>query len=254
MEEIIKVVLADDNRNFCGVLESWLSSKDDMELVGIANNGVEALSVIAEQQPDVLLLDLVIPGLDGLGVMEKMGPVTKARLKVIMMSYFTQEVITEQARSLGVDCFLRKPLDIGMLEERIRQVVNNPVRTNAYNYWSGSSLPNIETRISDVLRKIGIPVDLRGYQYLRDAIRIAADNRTALHGVTKGLYPAIAEKYDTRASYVERSIRYVIRKAWERPNRAKINDIFGFAGRLPNGPTNSQFIARVVELLRIQSN
>ncbi|MDK2823236.1 MAG: two-component system, response regulator, stage 0 sporulation protein [Clostridia bacterium] len=247
-----KLLIADDNKEFCDILKEFFKVQEDIELVGIANNGVEALKKIKEEQPNVVVLDIIMPHLDGIGVLEKLN-VSDYRPKVIMLTAFGQESMTQKAVELGADYYLLKPFDIDVLANRIRQLGNGsvtqvPVRTNQ----SVNKVKNLEVEVTNIIHQMGVPAHIKGYQYLRDAILLVIDEVNLLGAVTKELYPMIAEKYSTTPSRVERAIRHAIELAWDRGNVDMMNKFFGYTINLDRGkPTNSEFIAMVADKLRL---
>jgi two-component system response regulator (stage 0 sporulation protein A) len=262
MSNKIKVIVADDNRNLCQMLQNYLQAQDDLILVGIANNGLEAWELIQTQEPDLILLDLVMPNLDGLGVLERINArTTLTRPKIIMLTAFGQESLTHQAMVLGVDYFILKPFDLEVLGKRIRSLTQGipstvptqfsetlPVVTTA-----GSGL-NLCVEVTNMMHQIGIPAHVKGYQYIRDAILMVVDDVSLLGAVTKELYPGIAKKFDTAPSRVERGIRHAIELAWERGHTDTLKRIFGYSMNIERQkPTNSEFIALLADKLRVMS-
>ncbi|MZQ84297.1 sporulation transcription factor Spo0A [Paenibacillus sp. 5J-6] len=260
----IQVLLADDNREFTHLLSEFIGEQEDMEIVGVAYNGNEVLRFLEQQRelPDVLILDIIMPHLDGLGVLEKMREMNlPAQPKIIMLTAFGQENITQKAVQLGASYYILKPFDMETLTNRIRQLVGNN-QSNATT--SSSSSPranvvhmpkgkNLDANITSIIHEIGVPAHIKGYQYLREAITMVYNNIEILGAITKTLYPAIAEKYKTTPSRVERAIRHAIEVAWTRGNIDSISFIFGYTINISKSkPTNSEFIAMVADKLRIE--
>ncbi len=261
MGKKIKIIVADDNRNLCQMLQDYLQGQEDLQVVGLAYNGIEAWELIQAQEPDLLIIDLVMPSLDGLGVLERIASrTTVPRPKVIMLTAFGQESLTHQAMMLGVDYFILKPFDLDILGKRIRSLTQETTNTSS-NYTSaapavasaGSGL-NIAVEVTSMMHQIGIPAHVKGYQYIRDAILMVVGDVSLLGAVTKELYPAIAKKYDTAPSRVERGIRHAIELAWERGHTETLKRIFGYSMNIERQkPTNSEFIALLADKLRIMS-
>lgn len=250
-----KLLIADDNKEFCDILREYFTDQEDIELVGIAYNGVEALKMINEEQPNVVVLDIIMPHLDGIGVLEKLGQV-ESRPKVIMLTAFGQESMTQKAVELGADYYLLKPFDIDVLTNRIRQLGNVMVTTvpatKTASVPTVNKVKNLEVEVTNIIHQMGVPAHIKGYQYLRDAILLVINEVNLLGAVTKELYPMIAEKYTTTPSRVERAIRHAIELAWDRGNVEMINKFFGYTINLDRGkPTNSEFIAMVADKLRL---
>lgn len=248
----IKILIADDNREFCELLKEFISQESDLHLVGVANNGVEALEIINNEQPDVVVLDIIMPHLDGIGVLEKLSQSDMPkRPKVIMLTAFGQENITQRAVDLGADYYILKPFDFTVLANRIRQLSDG---ASVLQYTPVVKTKNLDVAVTNVIHEMGVPAHIKGYQYLRDAILMVIDEVSLLGAVTKELYPMIAQKYQTTPSRVERAIRHAIELAWDRGNVEMMNRFFGYTINLERGkPTNSEFIAMIADRLRIGS-
>jgi two-component system response regulator (stage 0 sporulation protein A) len=260
MGQEIKLIIADDNRNLCQMLQNYIQSEEDLSIVGVAYDGLEAWELIQTQEPDLILLDLVMPNLDGLGLLERINArTTMKRPKIIMLTAFGQESLTNQAMMLGVDYFILKPFDLEILGKRIRSLTQD-IQTSAPTQFSsaspivttvGSGL-NLYSEVTTVMHKIGIPAHVKGYQYIREAILMVVEDISLLGAVTKELYPGIAKKYDTAASRVERGIRHAIELAWERGQTATLKQIFGYSMNIERQrPTNSEFIAILADKFRV---
>jgi len=261
MVKEIKIIVVDDNRNFCQMLQNHLQVQADLSVVGVANNGLEAMELIQSQEPDLIILDLVMPSLDGLGVLERINAKTSMkRPKVIMLTAFGQESLTHQAMMLGVDYFILKPFDLDILSKRIRSLTQD-LSTAAPAQFSSSASPivttvgsghNLVSDVTTVMHQIGIPAHVKGYQYIREAILMVVEDVSLLGAVTKELYPDIAKKYNTASSRVERGIRHAIELAWERGNKDSLKRIFGYSMNVERQkPTNSEFIALLADRFRM---
>lgn len=265
VNEKIKIVLADDNKDFCQVLKEYLSDEDDIEILGIAKDGIEALDLVKRTQPDLLVLDVIMPHLDGLGVIEKLNAMDIPKMpKIIVLSAVGQDKITQSAINLGADYYIVKPFDFVIFINRIRELVSNKTahiepksRVNTDIQMTRSDFVknsgNIETEITNIIHEIGVPAHIKGYLYLREAIKMVIDNVELLGAVTKELYPSIAKKFNTTPSRVERAIRHAIEVAWSRGKVDTINQLFGYTVHNTKGkPTNSEFIAMIADKLRLE--
>lgn len=246
----IRVMVADDNKDFCDLLREHLENQDDMELAGVAHNGPDALELMAETIPDVLVLDIIMPQLDGIGVLEEMERMDlNPRPRVIMLTAFGQEKVTREASRLGADYYVLKPFDLDVLANRIRQLADLKPRQKAVL----SRQRSIDQQVTQMIHEVGIPAHIKGYFYLRDAILMVIDRVDLLGGITKELYPAVANAHHTTPSRVERAIRHAIEVAWNRGNIDTINGIFGHTVNQEKGkPTNSEFIAMLADKIRIE--
>lgn len=271
MNEKITILIADDNADFAATLVEHLSKENDMEVIGIAEDGKEACKKVENLQPDVLLLDVIMPYLDGLGVLEKINA-TKIEKKptCIMLSAVGQTKITQKAISLGAEYYVVKPFDIDVLINRIRDIKNykpTPTSTtdNCYvvketktkyielNEIDKKNQENLEALVTNVIHEIGVPAHIKGYQYLREAIMMVVQDIDIINQITKQLYPEISEKYHTTPSRVERAIRHAIEVAWARGKNEAVENIFGYTISAAKGkPTNSEFIAMIADKLRLE--
>lgn len=265
----IEVFLADDNREFTNLLSEYIQEQDDMTVIGVAYNGEEVIRQLEETRrvPDVMILDIIMPHLDGLGVLEKLRDMNLSPMpKIIMLTAFGQENITQRAVQLGASYYILKPFDMDVLANRIRQLagVPSPVTVgSASSIASGGAIrsnivpigkpKNLDANITSIIHEIGVPAHIKGYQYLREAITMVYNNIEILGAITKTLYPAIAEKFKTTPSRVERAIRHAIEVAWTRGNIDSISHLFGYTINIAKSkPTNSEFIAMVADKLRIE--
>ncbi|MEK3881535.1 sporulation transcription factor Spo0A [Paenibacillus sp. PL2-23] len=263
----IEVLLADDNREFTNLLSEYISEQSDMTVSGVAYNGEEVIRHLEQSRnvPDILILDIIMPHLDGLGVLERLREMNLSPMpKIIMLTAFGQENITQKAVQLGASYYILKPFDMEILANRIRQLVGNSSFTSSSSYSTGSSTvksnvvplakgKNLDANITSIIHEIGVPAHIKGYQYLREAITMVYNNIEILGAITKTLYPAIAEKFKTTPSRVERAIRHAIEVAWTRGNIDSISHLFGYTINISKSkPTNSEFIAMVADKLRIE--
>jgi len=255
-----KIIVVDDNRNLCNLLKTYIEDQEDLSIVGEAHDGLEAMELIQTREPDLIILDLVMPSLDGLGVLERLNArTTTTRPKVIMLTAFGQESLTHQAMTLGVDYFILKPFDLDILGKRIRSLtqdipssVPTQYSTTSPVVRTGGSKLNLFSEVTNVMHKIGIPAHVKGYQYIREAVLMVVDDVSLLGAVTKELYPDVAKKYDTASSRVERGIRHAIELAWERGHTETLKQIFGYSMNTDRQkPTNSEFIALLSDKFRV---
>ena len=255
METKIKVLIADAGEDYRSLLADAVNAEEDMEIVGCAADGQEALSLLAEHRPDVLLLDLVLPGLDGMGVLQQMSERGFAPVTMIVSAFYNERMIAGSA-ALGAYYFIPKPCDVGALLSRIRQSVSAeaapfPAVLPAENTQRG---PDLETTVTEVIHEIGVPAHIKGYQYLREAIILTINDMEIINAVTKVLYPAVAKKYGTTPSRVERAIRHAIEVAWDRGDLDTLQKFFGYTvSNIKGKPTNSECIAMIADHLSLKN-
>lgn len=259
----ISVVLADDNKAMTDSIIKQISEQDDIEVVGTAENGLEAVEIIVKKMPDVVVLDVIMPHLDGLGVLERISEISLEKKPIfIVLSSVGQDCITQRALALGAEYYIVKPFDMNVLVSRIRQMKDHYNPSMIRKDFSSLSEPayanitqeSVATRVTRIMHEIGIPPHVKGYRYLRVGIEIVVENLEILNSVTTELYPKVAERFDTTPSRVERAIRHAIEIAWNRTGSEKINDFFGYIIHTEKGkPTNSEIIAMIADKLRIES-
>lgn len=257
----ISVAIVDDNERMVNLLEDILSEDADIEVVGKSDNGIDALEMIKGKEPDVVLLDLIMPKLDGLGVMEKVRKDTeyKKSPSFIVITAIGQEGVTESAFELGANYYIMKPFDNNMVLSRIKQLKGNnhnkliDNRVSAYENKSAYMERNLESDVTNIIHEIGVPAHIKGYQYLRDAIMMSVTDSDMLNSITKLLYPSIAKKHKTTPSRVERAIRHAIEVAWGRGKMDTIDELFGYTINNGKGkPTNSEFVALIADKIRLE--
>lgn len=256
----IKVCIVDDNRELVGLLEEYFSTQNDLEVVGVAYNGQECLQLLETKDPDVLILDIIMPHLDGLAVLEKLRQSEKKSVpNVMMLTAFGQEDVTKKAVELGASYFILKPFDMENLANQVRQISGKANAVfdkpqSAYRKQITADKPiNLDSSITSIIHEIGVPAHIKGYLYLREAISMVYKDIELLGSITKVLYPDIAKKYNTTASRVERAIRHAIEVAWSRGNIDSISSLFGYTVSMSKAkPTNSEFIAIVADKLRLE--
>lgn len=254
METKIKVMIADSNEDFRLLLERTLNAEGDMEVIAMAADGMEALTLLAERKPDVLLLDLVLPGLDGMEVLQRMGETGAAPVAMVVSAFFNEKLVAKSA-ALGAYYFIPKPCDISALCARIRQSVSVPeLRMPVLAApESRSKESNLESAVTEIIHEIGVPAHIKGYQYLREAIIITINDMEVINAVTKVLYPAVAKKFATTPSRVERAIRHAIEVAWDRGDLETLQKFFGYTvSNIKGKPTNSEFIAMIADCLSLR--
>lgn len=268
MRDKLTILVADDNVDFARNLTNCIEQEDGMEVIGIAQDGLEAIDMINNTKPDVAILDVIMPHLDGLGVLEKIkdSDLDKKPL-CIVLSAVGQDKITTRAIELGAQYYVVKPFDIELLIRRIKELkFHKPVTLK--NSGTGKEfkapyidiLPekrrevdNLEALVTNIIHEIGVPAHIKGYQYLREAIMMVVNDIDIINQITKQLYPEIAKRFKTTPSRVERAIRHAIEVAWGRGDGDTVESIFGYTVSAAKGkPTNSEFIAMIADKLRLE--
>ncbi len=242
------LIIADDNASYANSLKDFFDAKDNFNVVGVAPNGAAALQLISLFKPDFLLLDIVMPELDGFGVLsalEGKKPI------VVMMSQLASDGFVQKAIQYGAAYFLAKPFDFETAYKLLLELAEpQPVQKPSPAKRSRS----LDEKISNLFISVGIPAHIKGYQFLREAIKMTIETPDIINSITKRLYPSIAERYGTSASKVERAIRHAIEVAWNRGKIENINNIFGIKIYSPNEkPTNGEFIALIADKLLLES-
>lgn len=240
-----KILIADDSTNFIEEVKSYFAGSSSCEIAGVALNGKQALEMLAVEDYDIIVLDLVMPILDGFGVLEKLRG---KGVRVIVSSALSQDVFIAKAMSLGADYYMLKPYPMSALEAKINDVMRSARPQREIHNKS------IEEKITNIFITVGIPAHIKGYQFLREAIKMAIENPDVINSITKRLYPDVADKFDTTPSKVERAIRHAIEVAWNRGKIENINNLFGVRVYSHNEkPTNGEFIALVADKMLLES-
>ena len=259
------VLIADDNQEFSRTLASYIQEQPDLEVIGIAKDGEEAIDMITNIEPDIALLDVIMPHLDGIGVLEKINMIKTDKKPIcIMLSAVGQDKITQKAIMLGAEYYVVKPFDIELLIKRIKELKNFKPTQNQNSFIDREvrtqyvEIPqngenNIEALVTNIIHEVGVPAHIKGYQYLREAIIMVVNDIDVINQITKSLYPKIAAKFNTTPSRVERAIRHAIEVAWGRGDQKTVEKIFGYTISAAKGkPTNSEFIAMIADKLRLE--
>lgn len=252
MKNKVRVIIADDNKEFCHSLKASIEKESFLEVVGVAYDGKEAYEMILEKRPDILLTDIIMPYMDGLALLGKLNSNTmlSKKPKTIVFSSMGYENIINKAMNLGAAYFLAKPFEASSLIDRIKDICCAPEEPKLNTV--SKSRNDLETNITMYIQQLGVPAHIKGYQYIRDAITMVIDDMDTINSITKLLYPTVAKHYNTTASRVERAIRHAIEVAWDRGNPEILNEFFGYTILGSKGkPTNSEFIALIADKIRL---
>ena len=245
MDKRITVVLADANEEFRTALKQALEATGEFDVVGCAADGLAAAQDLAQRKPRLLVMDLLLPGLDGFGVLEQAAK-DKVQMKTVVVSALYRDQIVSQAMSRGVSFFMPKPCELTSLLDQMRRAVNEGEE-------SEDESQALDREVTAVIHEVGVPAHIKGYQYVREAIVIAVQDMDVINAVTKVLYPEVARRYSTTPSRVERAVRHAIEVAWDRGDLETLQRYFGYTVSNTKGkPTNSEFIAMIADRIRLQ--
>lgn len=257
---LIEVLIADNNIQLCAALTEFLNAQGDIEVVGCAYDGEEALEMIEKTGPDVVVLDITMPRLDGLGVLERLGELKLPRRpRVIVLTALARDDIAQRFTEMGADYYLLKPFDMNLLADRIRQFAGGQVQAPAARLQSlpaaKAGKADIEAIITALLHEMGMPAHFKGYQYLREAVIMTVTAPEHAGGsLSKDIYPRLAAKYNATPGGVEAAIRNGLIACWEKGNRQFMEELTGRSQRVREGrfPTNSMIIAKLADRLRME--
>ena len=267
MKKNIKVLVADNSEFAKNDLKDFLQNNDKVQFIGVVDNGRDAYRTIIDEAPDVVLIDVILPVMDGFTVIEKINVNKSIKTKplFIIISSMGNQSMVEYACKLGVIYYIMKPYNLDSMLHRILQAamlhmrsewdVKKKERTYVMQEYGMSNYieTTLENDVTDIIREIGIPAHIKGYQYIREAIMLTVNDMNLLNYITKLLYPAIAKKYKTTSSSVERAIRHAIEVAWNKGQIDVLEEMFGYTISAGKGkPTNSEFIALIADKLRLE--
>ncbi len=245
----IKVLVVDDSDIHLSLLDKYFNKHNIIEIVKIIKNGKEAIDYLKENIVDLIILDIILPYIDGLGVLEYIKN-NNINIPVIITTAFKETNVIRRVSEYGVKYYLLKPFDMGYLESVI---------LNTFNY-SKNILMNLENNkiqkyLSTILHDIGMPSNIKGYEYIRSAVMMIFDDPSYMYGITKYLYPNISIKHNTSIQRVERNIRHAIEISCLRGDIDTIEELFGSSiSAIKSKPTNSEFIMTIVDKIRLDIN
>ena len=250
MEHATTVFIADSAEDFCLSLSAQLQRTEGFQIVGTANDGDQAIRMIEQCRPDILVLDLMLPKKDGIAVLKAMAAMERRPI-TLATSAFVTEYISTAAANLGVRYLMLKPCDTTALAERLEEIRGG--ESLRYPAPRRQDKTSIESMVTGIIHEIGVPAHIKGYQYLREAIIIAVNDMDVINAITKVLYPQVAKTFQTTPSRVERAIRHAIEVAWDRGDLDTLQRFFGYTVSNTKGkPTNSEFIALIADKLQLQ--
>ena len=250
MEHATTVFIADSAEDFCGSLTAALQKSEGFQVIGTAYDGEQAIRMIQERKPDVLVLDLMLAKQDGISVLKAVNTMDRKPI-TLATSRFITDYVSTAAANLGVRYLMLKPCDMASLVDRLEEIRGG--ETLRLNTSRRNEKTNIESMVTGIIHEIGVPAHIKGYQYLREAIIIAVNDMDVINAITKVLYPQVAKTFQTTPSRVERAIRHAIEVAWDRGDLDTLQRFFGYTVSNTKGkPTNSEFIALIADKLSLQ--
>ncbi|MFV0498079.1 MAG: sporulation transcription factor Spo0A [Candidatus Fimivivens sp.] len=253
MAEKTKVLIADDNKEFCAQAAALLHTYG-YETVFVAKDGIKVTQAILDQRPNVVLIDVFMPRLDAIGVMKAVREDAQAYKPLfMMMSTFDNGILERELLAAGAAYYFLRPFDVNMMVERVIQLSGTKRPDNVSHITDARRSPSLEVTVTNIIHQIGVPAHIKGYHYLREAIMMAVNDPEIINSVTKQLYPAVAKRFSTTSSRVERAIRHAIEVAWDRGDVDILTSYFGYTIHNTKGkPTNSEFIAMISDKLRLK--
>ncbi len=255
MEKKLRVAIADDSSEVRSILNLALSNTNYVDVVSLCENGEQVITVLKEQKIDLLVLDIIMPYLDGMGVMERIIDENIPMPEVIILSSVGNEEVVQHMMQMGVRYYMVKPFKSELLVKRIESIVHGASNAapKVFERTHNIRQSSLDETINSIFLTIGIPAHIKGYQFLRTGVKMVMEEPTIINAITKQLYPGIAKVYETSASKVERAIRHAIEVAWSRGKIENINQIFGYNIYTKNDkPTNGEFIALVADKLSLE--
>jgi len=250
MDHLTTVFIADSSEEFCLGLSTALQKSGNFHVVGTANDGEQAIRLISQAKPDILVLDLMLSKKDGICVLKTLAGMDKRPATLATSGFFTQ-FVSSAAANLGVRYMMLKPCDMTALVERLDEIRGGENRRILPARRMDKA--SIESMVTGIIHEIGVPAHIKGYQYLREAIIIAVNDMDVINAITKILYPQVAKTFGTTPSRVERAIRHAIEVAWDRGDLDTLQRFFGYTVSNTKGkPTNSEFIALIADKLQLQ--
>ena len=245
-------IILQDSQDSIEEIESIIRSVQDFSVIGTSSDGEKGLSLINELKPNFIIIGLILKSLDGFEVLEKLRQ-SNYNGKILVVSSFTNATVVSRAMGLGVSYYLAKPFSAEVLKKRIKEVIDSNYINNVVGVGFEKKATYLEERISKIFISVGIPPHIKGYQYLREGVKMAVNNPDIINNITKQLYPKIGEKYKTTASKVERAIRHAIEVAWNRGRIETINSMLGIRAYVGNEkPTNGEFIALIADKMILE--
>lgn len=258
----IRVLVIKHNTRNANAIKDIISQNSSMELCGECHNGSEAVGIIKKFQPDVIMLDLILPNMDGIAIIEEINSIKTNKTMHFLISAskkqieILENILQGEVYNIAIN-IIEESDNNDEVENAI--IYTSKMKTKGVNIYKSKrneelSENELELMVTEIIHEIGVPAHIKGYQYLRSSIMMAVNDMDILNSITKQFYPSIAKQHDTTASRVERAIRHAIEVAWSRGKMDTINDLFGYginSGKCK--PTNSEFIALIADKIRLDN-
>lgn len=243
MNRKVRILLTDSNDETRCLLQSALERSGRFEVVASLGDGTQVVDMVRTRKPDLMVLDLILPGLDGLSILRRLKE--EERPAILATSNFVRQEMVAEAGNLGAAMFVSKPYnEEAMIENLLRLAETRSEQFHA---------PGLEEMVTSIIHEVGVPAHIKGYQYVREAIMITVEDMEVINSVTKVLYPEVAKRYHTTPSRVERAIRHAIEVAWDRGDIETLQRFFGYTvSNIKGKPTNSEFIAMISDRIRLR--
>jgi len=252
MSDKKKIVLADTSEEFRQMMADMLQGEADFTVCAQTGSGEELLDLVAIHKPDLVIMDLMLAGMDGMDVLDELSDLGENKPRVLALSSFNNPSIAAQVSQRGGDYCMLKPCRIQSVIRWARELAGGK---SGKQIQEETSSRDLERQVTAIIHEIGVPAHIKGYQYLREAIGLAVDDMEIINAVTKVLYPTVAKKFNTTSSRVERAIRHAIEVAWDRGDLETLQKYFGYTVSNAKGkPTNSEFIAMIADRISLNGS
>lgn len=250
--EKIRVMLADDNQSLLKLLNDYLSRQPDIEVVAAVSDGVEIPDQVRAALPELLVMDIIMPRQDGFMTLEKLGAADfPVKPKVLVLSGLARDDFILRAVKLGASYYMVKPFDPALMHARIVELAG--AHESPVAIAPETPDESVDEQITNLFLTLGIPAHIKGYQYLREGVRMVLEDHDLINRITKELYPGIAHRFDTSASKVERAMRHAIEVAWQRGRLDTVNQMYGYkVFKREQKPANGEFIALVADKIAMK--
>lgn len=251
MKTKINALVVDDNKEFTDSVVEYFQGNAKINIMEVLHDGNLVMDYVKNHLDsiDIILMDIILPGQDGLSLLEKFNE-EKIKKHVIILSSYRKDYTIRMTSKFDVDYYMLKPCSLNSLESRIKEVM---VSEKAEMFVDKKVNNVIQVKVSDLLHDLGVPSQIKGFQYLREGILMLYQSTGFIGGITKELYPEIARRYNTTSSRVERAIRHAIEVSWNRADYDIMNQIFGHSIDYDRAkPTNSEFMVTLSDALRLE--